>query len=132
MKHMFFHPRLVADFFPLLAAVGLSSICGCATLQKQSPYGGTWKMRDVAPASYYLRIYSNGWVAQWPNPVGNTAWSRINGNTLAWRYLPPLKQPTLTRRGPLLIMHDNVSDRVFDKVSDFDPPPTDTSSPADF
>ena len=81
---------------------------------------------------YYLRIYSDGWVAQWPNPVGTTAWLRIEGRTLAWGYRPPLQQPTLLRRGRLLIMHDNTSERMFDRVRDFEPPPTDKTSPADF
>ena len=89
-------------------------------------------MRDTAPSDYYLRIYSDSWVAQWPNPVGTTAWMRLHAQTLVWGYKLPLHDPTVTRLGPLLIMHVAPSTQTFERVRDLEPPATDKTSPADF
>jgi hypothetical protein len=106
----------------LLSTVILFSGCAARSLERQ--FVGTWRMRD---SNYLLRIYPDGRVAQWPSPpYGHTAWTSINGNTLNFGYTPPLPNPQLTRRGPLLVMHGThgaVKESIFDKVrNDLVPP----------
>ncbi len=108
---------------PSLVALCLLPLVSCTAMKRETRFVGTWKMRDVSPIDYYLRIYPDGWVAQWPNPAETTAWARLCGETLAWGYQAPLHDPTLSLCGSLLVMRDNVSDKVFDRLSDEVEPP---------
>jgi len=110
----------------LLLVILLSSCAGLDTQPEK--FIGTWKMRDTGHVNYFIRVYPNGWYAQWPNPVGTTAWAKLEGSSLVWGSEP---YPTLTRREKVLTVDFQSSARSFDLVSDVDAPPTDLSTPGD-
>lgn len=84
-----------AGFCILLAA--------CGGLPKQAdPFVGTWCNFQNG---YYLRVYPDGRVAQWPSPLeGAVSWSSHKNGELQWRYLPPLKNPVIRMRGRDLVI----------------------------
>ncbi len=108
----------------ILGTAFLIVFAGCATNLPKHDFAGTWKMRLAEPYVYYLRIYPNGAAAIWPSPPdGETSWTKLDGDYLVFHYDPPLRDPRLSRRGPLLLMHDNVSTEVFDRMADDIEPP---------
>jgi len=59
-------------------------------------------MVDVAPSYYYLRIYPDRSVAQWPSPPdGGISWSRLKKNELDWNHP---KNPRIFVKGDTMIM----------------------------
>ena len=84
-------------------------------------------MDGPEPRRYYLRIYPNGRVAQWPSPPDDgTAWTRLKGEEVEFGYRPPLSNPHLNIRGANLIMSGSspeVTGCSFSRiVPDLEPP----------
>ena len=77
-------------------------------------------MDGIEPGQYYLRIYPDGRVAQWPSPPNDeTSWTRLSGNTIEYGYNPPLSNPRLGIRDNKLIMSNSdagVVGRSFTRV----------------
>jgi hypothetical protein len=68
----------------LLCVLPAAFLASCTT-KLESNCIGTWAMNSIAPSRYYLRVYPDGRVAQWPSPPdGKVSWSRLRGNELLW------------------------------------------------
>lgn len=95
----------------------------CVAARPSGPFVGTWKMRDRGPGAYYLRIYPEGQAVVWPSPPdGEPDWTVLQKSTLRFGSKPPLHDPTLSRRGRLLVMHTNVGESLFDRTrTDLEP-----------
>ncbi|HZJ15181.1 MAG TPA: hypothetical protein VFD27_09040 [Chthoniobacteraceae bacterium] len=77
------------------------------------------------PATYYyLRVYPDGRAAIWPSPPdGATSWTKLSGDSLEFGYQRPLNNPRLSRRGALLVMHNDNGSDVFDRTPhEIEPP----------
>jgi hypothetical protein len=101
-----------------LLCVALSLMClnACSVRQK-GQFTGTWKMKTTDKGHYYLRIYSDEKVAQWPSPPdGDVNWSEIQGNELMWGgHL--YQRPTLKIRNHKLLMKTSVGTDTFLRIS---------------
>jgi hypothetical protein len=87
----------------------------CAWIPKdRDPFVGTWV--NVSHG-YYLRVYPDGQVAQWPSPPdGEVSWSRHKDGELQWNYLPQLRNPVLHRSGRGLTIDMNSHDMTMVRV----------------
>lgn len=84
-------------------------------------------MGGIEPGQYFLRVYPDGRVAQWPSPPRDeTVWTRLKGVEIEFGYRPPLSNPRLNIRGANLIMSGStpgVAGRSFSRiVPDIEPP----------
>jgi len=82
------------------------------TICEKGKFSGTWAKLDIAPSHYYLRIYPDGKVAQWPSPPdGDVSWSHLNGNELLWNYGYG-GNPRIYQKGNKLIMKTSTSSQT--------------------
>jgi len=83
------------------------------------PLVGTWREGD----RYYLRIYPDGRVAQWPSPPeGEVSWSRHSNGELLWGREGSLERnPRVERQGDELVMKTTPGAMVLRRVPDLQP-----------
>jgi hypothetical protein len=76
---------------------------------------GTWRSAD----QYYLRIYPDGKVAQWPSPPeGEVSWSRYSDGELLWGQESTYQRnPRVERSGDDLVMKTSSGKMVLNLIT---------------
>ena len=98
----------------LILGLALLAVSCATKLPNRDSLVGTW-----VSGGYYLRIYQDGRVAQWPSPPdGDVAWSRQSEGELLWdrdsQYSP---NPRVERAGSHLVMVTTVGKMMLDLVT---------------
>jgi hypothetical protein len=95
-------------------------VASCASHEADhDPLVGTWLEGD----RYYLRIYPDRRVAQWPSPPeGEVSWSRHSNGELFWgREGSFERNPRVERQGNDLVMKTSLGAMVLRRVPDVQP-----------